>query len=311
MTSDVGGRTSVAGRAEAELWVVAWSASIRAWEAITIEGEGRRWWISFELSAQTSHKFARMSCGYKKLHGQAQARGGVPVSDQTFVMRTLSEFTRHLLAPRDAEEALTALAGYATEILGLWGTGVSLARGGELMAATVFPEQLAVLEQSQQDHQSGPCMTAFWEERIIALEDLGAYTERWPHYCRVAESIGVSSVASVPMHLRESRVGAVDLYGKGHRTWAEGDLAVAAAMADMATGYLLHVAVLQQQAELNAQLQNALVSRIPIEQAKGLLASKHGISLDQAFERLRGYAREHRETVRKVAEAVVDGVLTL
>jgi GAF domain-containing protein len=226
-------------------------------------------------------------------------------------MRTFSEFTRHLLAPRHAEEALTALAGYATEMLGLGGTGVSLARGGGLMVATVFPERLAALEQSQQDHQCGPCITAFSEERIVALEDLGAYTERWPHYCQVAESVGVSSVASVPMHLRESRVGALDLYGKGHRRWPEGDLAVAAAMADMATGYLLNASALQQQAELTAQLQNALASRIPIEQAKGLLASKHRISLDQAFERLRRHAREHRETVRKVAEAVVDGELTL
>jgi GAF domain-containing protein len=252
-----------------------------------------------------------MPQGYNTFQGLAQTRRGVSVSDQTFVMRTLSEFTRHLLAPRDAEEALSALAGYATEILGLRGTGVSLARGGGLMAATVFPERLAALEQSQQDYQSGPCMKAFREERIVAYEDLGAYSKRWPHYCRVAESIGISSVASVPMHLRESRVGALDLYGKGHRRWPEDDLAVAAAMADMATSYLLNASVLQQQTELNAQLQNALASRIPIEQAKGLLASEHRISLDQAFERLRSYAREHRETVRKVAEAVVDGELTL
>ena len=52
--------------------------------------------------------------------------------DHTVVMRTLSDFTRHLLAPRDTQDALTALTRYATEILGLRGTGVSLARGGGL-----------------------------------------------------------------------------------------------------------------------------------------------------------------------------------
>jgi AmiR/NasT family two-component response regulator len=118
-------------------------------------------------------------------------------------------------------------------------------------------------------------------------------------------------VASVPMHLPNLHAGVLDLYGEGHRTWPKNDLVAAALMADMATGYLVNASALQDQAELNTQLQNALVSRIPIEQAKGMLANKHRISLDQAFDLLRRYARDHREAVQKVAEEVVDGELTL
>ena len=231
--------------------------------------------------------------------------------DHTAVMRSLLDFTWHMLTPRDAQDTLTALARYATEILGLRGSGVSLARGDGLASATVFPQRLALLELSQQAHQSGPCVTAYREERIIAIQDLGAHTARWPDYCRAAEQVGVSSVASIPMHAPNSRVGALDLYDLDHRAWSEEDLAVAAVMADMATGSLVHASMQQERADVNAQLQHALDARIPIEQAKGLLASRHRITLDQAFERLRSHARRHRTSVRKVAEAVVDGELRL
>jgi len=233
------------------------------------------------------------------------------VYDQALFMRTLSEFTRHLLTPHDSEQALSYLASHVTEILGLGGSGVSLGRGDGLMYATAVPERLAALEQVQQDHQSGPCVMAYQEERIIAVEHLGDHAERWPEYCRIAESIGVMSVAAVPMHVHGVRVGALNLYGDGPRVWPEDDLAAAVVMADMATGYLINAAVLQHQEELNAQLQNALVSRIVIEQAKGVLANKHQISVDTAFDRLRRFARAHNETLREVAEAVVDGDRTL
>jgi len=233
------------------------------------------------------------------------------VYDQAVFIRTLSEFTRHLLTPHDSEQALSYLARDVTEILGLGGSGVSLGRGNGLIVVTPVPEHLAALERAQQDYQSGPCVAAYREERIVAVENLGDQTKRWPQYCRVAESIGVTSVAAVPMHVHGVRVGALSLYGDRHRAWPEDDLAVAVVMADMATGYLINASVLHHQEELNAQLQKALTSRIVIEQAKGALANRHRISVDHAFDRMRRYARGHNETLHKVAEQVVTGDLTL
>ena len=42
-----------------------------------------------------------------------------------------------------------------------------------------------------------------------------------------------------------------------------------------------------------------------IEQAKGALARIHGISVDEAFERMRSYTRSHNRKLSEVANAVV------
>jgi len=59
------------------------------------------------------------------------------------------------------------------------------------------------------------------------------------------------------------------------------------------------------------QLQGALDSRIVIEQAKGILAERHGEAVDLAFQRLRQHARSHSVRLHDVAADVVAGTLEL
>lgn len=66
---------------------------------------------------------------------------------------------------------------------------------------------------------------------------------------------------------------------------------------------------LDKAATAAAQLQHALDSRILIEQAKGILAERHGVGVEQAFERMRAMARRTRRTVREIADGVVSGSL--
>jgi ANTAR domain len=57
--------------------------------------------------------------------------------------------------------------------------------------------------------------------------------------------------------------------------------------------------------ERTIQLQIALDSRIVIEQAKGIFAERNGISVEDAFERLRGEARSRRMKLHDLAAGVV------
>ncbi len=57
--------------------------------------------------------------------------------------------------------------------------------------------------------------------------------------------------------------------------------------------------------ERRAQLEHALTSRIVIEQAKGMLAERFGIGLDEAFSLLRRAARTNRMKLRDLAAQVV------
>ena len=57
--------------------------------------------------------------------------------------------------------------------------------------------------------------------------------------------------------------------------------------------------------EQNAQLRRALESRIVIEQAKGVLAERFGLEVDEAFQILRRAARNHRMSIHALAGRVV------
>jgi hypothetical protein len=57
--------------------------------------------------------------------------------------------------------------------------------------------------------------------------------------------------------------------------------------------------------ERTIQLQTALDSRVVIEQAKGILAERESISLDEAFDKMRKEARSKRIKLRELAAVIV------
>ena len=60
---------------------------------------------------------------------------------------------------------------------------------------------------------------------------------------------------------------------------------------------------------MNEQLTYALNSRVVIEQAKGMVAERLGLDMEQAFNRLRNHARSHNLRLGDVARSVIDGTL--
>jgi AmiR/NasT family two-component response regulator len=97
--------------------------------------------------------------------------------------------------------------------------------------------------------------------------------------------------------------------GEGRARLGDADVLVAQGFADVAAISLLEDE-LARHAEMNVgQLERALSARVVIEQAKGLLAERLGLSPQQAFERLRRHARERNAKVRDVAGDVLEGRL--
>ena len=77
----------------------------------------------------------------------------------------------------------------------------------------------------------------------------------------------------------------------------------------MATIGILQERAIRRGEVLNEQLQTALTSRVVVEQAKGVLAQHHGLSMDAAFDRLRRYARDHNLRLAEVARQLATGKL--
>jgi AmiR/NasT family two-component response regulator len=76
-------------------------------------------------------------------------------------------------------------------------------------------------------------------------------------------------------------------------------------LADVATSYVVNASKLRQQEQLSEQLQEALESRVVIEQAKGITAQQNSVTIDQAYQLMRGHARNNNASLRVVAEAIV------
>jgi AmiR/NasT family two-component response regulator len=104
-------------------------------------------------------------------------------------------------------------------------------------------------------------------------------------------------------------LGALNLFRESTGAISDDDLLAAQAFADVATIAMLQHRAMHEARILNEQLQHALNSRITIEQAKGMVAERAGLDMEQAFARLRNYARNHNRRLADVAQDVIDGGL--
>lgn len=225
--------------------------------------------------------------------------------DHSLFLRTVSEFSGRLLTPYDVDAVLKDLMARLVDVFDLAGAGMALAEDGELRSTVGFPARVDALEQIQNAEQAGPCVEAFRTGEVLAFPDLDRCADQWPAYCEAARARGLGSAVGIPLRLIGQSVGAVDLYATGRREWPEEDLEAAVVLADMVTAYLINASKLRQQEQLTEQLQQALESRTVIEQAKGVIAARNGVSIDEAFELIRRHARSHHVTVRGVADAIV------
>jgi AmiR/NasT family two-component response regulator len=104
-------------------------------------------------------------------------------------------------------------------------------------------------------------------------------------------------------------IGALNLFRTSAEPLTDQDLALSRALSEIATIGVLHERRHREQQVLAEQLQHALNSRILIEQAKGMLAERAGLSTAEAFAAMRSYARGTGLGLSVVAQGVVDGSL--
>lgn len=178
-------------------------------------------------------------------------------------------------------------------------------RGGlQVLAST--SEQTRMLELLEIQSDAGPCMEAYRTGQQVVIDDLDSDMDRWPKFGARSTAEGFRGVIAIPLRLRSERIGALNLFRRQPGMMADSDLLVAQALADVATIGILHQRVLARGAMVNSQLQTALNSRIVIEQAKGVLAERQGLDMEQAFIQLRSMARNNNRHLSETARAVIE-----
>jgi AmiR/NasT family two-component response regulator len=113
------------------------------------------------------------------------------------------------------------------------------------------------------------------------------------------------------MRLRGQAIGAMSLYSTQPTELSRATAELGQALADVATIGILHERAVRRHEVVIEQLQKALDSRITIEQAKGVLAERLHVTIDEAFTLMRSYARAHSEKLADIARAITEGTLNI
>lgn len=238
-------------------------------------------------SGGTSEREARLASAFVQL-----ADTLVEDFDVVDFLQLLSERCVGLLA---ASEAAVVLAD-ATETL-------------QVMAASSSHSH--TLELLQLQNQEGPCLDCFQEAAPVVSTDLPTDRDRWPRFVPAALDLGYHGILALPLRLRDRVLGGLNLFYDQAGEAVAADRVLGQALADIATIGLVQERTVRESLGLADQLQTALNARIAIEQAKGVLSERAGLEVDQAYERLRGYARSHNRRLREVAHDLLDGRLTI
>lgn len=226
------------------------------------------------------------------------------------VTRAFVELADTLVDDYDVVELMHMLVESCVSLLGASAAGILLAdpKGGlRVMAAS--SEQSRLLEIFQLQADEGPCLECYASGSVVVVADVAEEAQRWPRFSVAAQAEGFRSVSAVPMRHRTDTIGTLNLFREIPGRDSPDDLSLAQALADVATVGILHERVLRRTEVLAEQLQTALESRVVIEQAKGVLAERLQIGLDDAFVRLRSYARSTNVHLAEAARALVVGEL--
>lgn len=226
----------------------------------------------------------------------------------------LVDFARNLVSNYDTAVLLDTLCREAVVILGVSGVGVMLEdHRGDLRFVAASDDTVRTIESLQIEMGEGPCLAAYESGKPVVEHDIGEVTQ-FARFAPRALAAGLRGVYSFPMRVAadEDQIGALNLYtagpGSGFDDEAQGTAQI---LADVATTYIMNARALARSQELTGQLQNALSSRVIIEQAKGMLAAQHATTIPEAFERMRRYARSQRLKIHDVAAMIVDDRLRL
>jgi transcriptional regulator with GAF, ATPase, and Fis domain len=228
------------------------------------------------------------------------------------VREVFIELVDTLVEDFDIIDFLDRLADRCSELLGVSACGILVVdHHGVLNLVAASSEQARLVELIQLQNSEGPCLEAVTTGRPVQHADLHDGERRWPRFAPAAVAAGYLSVQALPMRLRETTVGAVNLFGAAVGPLDDDTIALGQAMADAATIGIVHQRAMARHEVVTEQLQTALNSRVLIEQAKGFLSHSLGVGVDEAFAVLRTFARAHNRRLTEVADEVVEDRITL
>ncbi len=209
--------------------------------------------------------------------------------------------------PFDEARYARDLVRHSSRLLDADAAGVILAdANGRLGTVIASSETARLLQIIQLHYDAGPSIVSYRTRRPVSVTDLSTEECEGDIFRSATLNAGFPAVHALPLLVTGEIIGSLILFRRRAGELGADDHTVGKALASMATTYLLAERAFGKADRLAAQLENALRSRVVIEQAKGILAERHDLPMNSAFETMRSFARNSRRRLEEVARAVVE-----
>jgi hypothetical protein len=186
---------------------------------------------------------------------------------------------------------------------------VTFIDGDKQRCAAATADAVRLLTEQQLNDEHSPVVDAHKrgiEQSSMSLLDHGQY---WPRFVPLAIAVGFRTMHLVPLLQEGEAIGLLCIYDRrDDRDKIRLDL-----ISVLASGAVRGITNQRSHGTatvLADQLQHALNSRVSIEQAKGVIASRLGVDTEAAFALLRRFARNNGLRIHDAANDVIAGKVT-
>ncbi|WP_020659060.1 GAF and ANTAR domain-containing protein [Amycolatopsis benzoatilytica] len=227
------------------------------------------------------------------------------------LLRALIDMADTLADDYELVNSLHRLAESCVTLFSASAAGLMVAdRRGALTAVVASEPGAHRLDLLQQHSGHGPSVDAHRLGAPIRVDNLKYASAKWPLFAAEALAEGFQSAYALPLQRRADAVGALTLLGRENTTLPPDELHEARALTEITAIGIVHEREIRECHRLSEQLQNALNTRVVIEQAKGVLAHAGQIPMQEAFAQLRHYCRRNQQQMTTIATMLATNALS-
>ncbi|MBP2325773.1 GAF domain-containing protein [Kibdelosporangium banguiense] len=150
-------------------------------------------------------------------------------------------------------------------------------------------EWAVIVDKNQYEAGDGPCLEAARIREPVLVSGKQAFA-RWPQFAADAARYGVHAYLSTPLALtgveNGQLIGALNVYGFQTDSFDRLDEALLRLVTTTASATITNAQRYLKMRDVADHMRTAMASRAEIEQAKGVLMAVHGITAEEAFDKL-------------------------
>ncbi|MBO0680742.1 GAF and ANTAR domain-containing protein [Mycolicibacterium sp. S2-37] len=178
--------------------------------------------------------------------------------------------------------------------------GLTLAsRNRGISTAAATDRYPTLLDEIQQRHQEGPCVSAAWEHHTVRIDDMHT-EERWPHYRQDAlNETPIRSILAFEVFVDNDTLGALNVYSEQPHAFSQEAI-------DLGVIFATHIALAWSVFRRSDQFRSALASRDIIGQAKGIVMERFRVGSVRAFDLITRLSQESNTKLVDIAQRIID-----